>query len=675
MKMEEFTWRALVLGLVMCVILGAANAYLGLRAGQTIAATYPAAVIGMAVLRIFKGSLLEENIARTAGSIGESVAAGAIFTIPAFYLVKAWPAFDAPGVYWKSTSLMLVGSVLGVLFVSLIRRVMVEDPELPYPESVAASEVHKAGQSGAKSAKYLFYNIGIGAAIFLGGQFGIFAPDNSFFFNVGRFGASSLRLGPPGSTRILQAGGTSMVAGPTASPAFLGVGYIIGPELAALNFSGSVVAWGLLIPLLVFFLGPQLHSFLPPGAGEADHAGLIIAVWRYIVRPIAVGSMMVGTCYTLFRMRKNLAAGLAKAFHELRAGQPPAESVGRTERYMSSKTVFALIGLTFLLMCVLYIYMTGLIAGAIAAALVMLIVGFFFATVSGYLVGVIGSSNNPISGLTLSTLVIAALLMVSMGVHGSAGVVAVLAVAAVVCVSSAVAGELLQDFKVGYILGGTPRLIQIAELIAVVVASCVMYFPLLWLHQGNINKGGIGFGDKDLSAPQSGLMAALAEGIVGGEMAWPLVIAGILMGLAMILFKVRSPMLVAIGMYLPIEITSAIFVGGVIRWVTDTIRKRRGLNEAQTARVDNVGVLVASGMIAGEALAGLVTGWFNYKYGKLPNLLDWIQAHTGKLPAPFDQPTYLVGVLVMAAIAWVLIRIPLANAGDPNEPAPPAAIM
>src|SRR3954462_3301194 len=194
MRMKEFTWRAVLLGLVMCVVLGAANAYLGLKAGQTIAATYPAAVIGMAVLRVFKGSILEENIARTAGSIGESVAAGAIFTLPAFYLVKAWPEFDGPGVYWKSTALMLVGSVLGVLFVSLIRRVMVEDRELPFPESVAASEVHKAGQLGSKAAKYLFYNIAIGAAVFLAGSFSLFAYDRTFFFNVGRMGASTLRL-------------------------------------------------------------------------------------------------------------------------------------------------------------------------------------------------------------------------------------------------------------------------------------------------------------------------------------------------------------------------------------------------------------------------------------------------------------------------------------------------
>ncbi len=661
MQMKEFTWRAVLLGLVMCVVLGAANAYLGLKAGQTIAATYPAAVIGMAILRIFKGSILEENIARTAGSIGESVAAGAVFTLPAFVMVKAWGSFDSAEAYWKSTALMLVGSVLGVLFVSLIRRVMVEDPELPFPESVAASEVHKAGQGTAKSAKYLFYNIAFGAATFLAGAFGFFAPDQDYFFHIGVLGKSALRLGPLGSTRTVATGGVTTVAAPSVSPAYIGVGYIIGPELAALNFSGSVMAWGLMIPILIYFLGPQIQAYLPANAHDEDWLGMATAVWRYIVRPIAVGSMMVGTGYTLFRMRKNLIAGLAKAISELKAGTADQASVGRTERYMSSKTVFGLIGVTFILMCVLYIYMTGIIGGAIAAALVMLIVGFFFATVSGYLVGVIGSSNNPISGLTLSTLVIAALLMVSLGVSGTSGVVAVLAVAAVVCVSSAVAGELLQDFKVGYILGGTPRTIQITELIAVVVASCVMYFPLLWLHVGNINKGGIGFGDKDLSAPQAGLMASLAQGIVGGDMAWPLVITGILMGFAMIMFKVRSPMLVAIGMYLPIGTTSAIFVGGMVRWLTDVIRKRRALNEPQSARVENVGVLVASGLIAGEALSGLVIGWFNYKYGKLPSV--------------FEHPSYLVGVAVMVLLALALIRFPLANAGDPNEPAPPAAIM
>src|SRR6202140_4193452 len=326
-EMKEFTWRAVLLGLVMCVILGAANAYLGLRAGQTIAATYPAAVIGMAVLRVFKGSILEENIARTAGSIGESVAAGAVFTLPAFFIAHVWtPPVIPKGLgfwasmwalavdpsYIKSTSLMMVGAVLGVLFVSLIRRVMVEDPELPFPESVAASEIHKAGQHGAKAAKYLFYNMGFGAFTFLMGAFNLFAPDHDFFFRVGQLGRSTLRLGPLGSTQVLGAGGVSTCAAPTISPAYVGVGYIIGPELAALNFSGSVIAWGLLIPLLIFFLGPQLQSYLPPGSTtDESWLGLANAVWRFIVRPVAVGGMMVGTCYTLFRMGKSLMAGLA----------------------------------------------------------------------------------------------------------------------------------------------------------------------------------------------------------------------------------------------------------------------------------------------------------------------------------------------------------------------------
>jgi putative OPT family oligopeptide transporter len=689
LRMKEFTGRALALGLVMTAVLGAANAYLGLKAGQTIAATYPAAVIGMAVLRALKGSILEENIARTAGSIGESVAAGAVFTIPAFFIARVWvPPVIPKGLgigqsmwmlatdptYLKSTALMIVGAVLGVLFVSLIRRVMVEDPELPFPESVAASEIHKAGQKGAEAAKYLFYNIGFGALVYLLGAFNLFLPDRDFFFKVGQLGKSTLRLGPLGSRQILTAGGVSTCAAPTVSPAYIGVGYIIGPELAALNFSGSVLAWGLMIPLLIFFLGPQLQAYLPQGTvTDESWLALANAVWRYVIRPVAVGSMMVGTCYTLFRMRKNLMAGLAKAFSELRGSGADMESVGRTERYMSSKTVFGLIGLTFIAMCVLYAYLSGALSG-IAAAVVMLIVGFFFATVSGYLVGVIGSSNNPISGLTLSTLVIAALLMVTLGVSGTSGVIAVLGVAAVVCVSSAVAGELLQDFKVGYILGGTPRSIQIVELIAVLVASVVMYFPIMILYQGNLNKGGTGFGDKALSAPQAGLMASLAQGIVGGDMAWPLVITGILLGIAMIMFKVKSPMLVAIGMYLPFATTSAIFVGGMMRWIGDSMSKRAAHNEPQRARVENVGILIASGMIAGEALAGLVTAVFNWRDWTLPMIFADPSRPTDKPLIAMDS-SYLTGIVVMVIIGYILTKIPFKNAGDPNEPAPPAAIM
>jgi putative OPT family oligopeptide transporter len=666
MQMKEFTLRAVLLGLLMTVVLGAANAYLGLRAGITIAATYPAAVIAMAAMRAWKGSLLEENIARTAGSIGESVAAGAIFTLPAFVLAKAWPSFRPGDAYWKSTALIMVGSILGVLFISLVRRGMVEDPELPFPESLAASEIHKAGQRGAQAAKYLFWNIGVGGVVYILGKFGLFAADTDLHVGVGSLGHSQVRLGMTGSTHVVATGGTTVFAAPSVSPAYLGVGYIIGVRLASIQFAGSVLAWGLLVPLCIFFLGPQLKAYIPADTPD-NWATMADAVWRYIVRPIAVGGMRVGAAYTLFKMRASLTAGIGKALADLRQTSDEQAKLARTERYMSSKIVFGLIAVMFMLMCLLYIRISGLVWPAILAAVVMILVGFFFATVSGNLVGFIGSSNNPISGLTLSTLLIAALLMVALGVSGSSGVAAVLGVAAVVCVSSAVAGELLQDFKVGYILGGTPKLIQTAELIAVVVASLVMYWPLMLLHEGSIRAGGVGFGGPELPAPQAGLMATLALGIVGHDMAWPLVVVGILFGIAMIMMQVKSPMLVAVGMYLPFGTTFAIFVGGVLRSLGDWVADRRGFNSAQKARVENAGVLVASGLIAGEALLGLV--WAGLQF-----VPQW--GAPNHPPQIFSDPSYLVGgMIVLVGLAALMIFAPVSAAGDPNEPAPPTAMM
>lgn len=656
-QMRELTLRAMLLGLVMTVVLGAANAYLGLRAGITVAATYPAAVISMAAMRAWRGSLLEENIARTSGSIGEGVASGAIFTIPAFLIAHAWPSFGFADAYWKSTVLILVGSVLGVLFISLVRRVMVDDPELPFPESIAASEIHKAGQRGAEAARYLFWSIGVGGLTFLLGKFGLFASDAEFSVSVGQLGVSRVRLGTLNSSQFLKAGGVSTFAAPSISPAYLGVGYVIGAKLAALQFSGGVLAWGLLVPLLIYFLGPQLHSFLPAGAPADSWSAMAGSVWRFIVRPIAVGGMLVGAGYTLFNMRKSLAAGLARAFRDTRQTAEQTAALERTERYMSSKIVFSLIGAVFVAMIALYVYFSGGLVSGILAAIIMLILGFFFATVSGSLCGLIGSSNNPVSGLTLSTLIIAALLMVSLGVSGPGGVAAVLGVAAVVCVSSAVAGELLQDFKVGYILGGTPKNIQIAELVAVVVASLVMYFPLVLLHEGNIKAGGIGFGDRQLPAPQAGLMALLAQGIVGGDMPWPLVLAGMLMGFALIAMQVKSPMLVAVGMYLPFETTFAIFVGGCIRSLADWAARRRALDDNQRTRVENAGVLTASGLIAGEAVLGLV--WAGLQFAP-----ENIRSHLQLL----SHPSYAVGLLVLGGLTFLMIQFPLRAAGQ-SEPA------
>ena len=655
--MREFTFRAILLGLVMTVVLGAANLYLGLRAGMTIAATYPAAVIGMALLRLMKGSILEENMARTIGSIGESVAAGAVFTIPAFVLSGVWPEFDLANGYWKSVALMAVGGTLGILFVTLLRRVMVEDPDLPFPESVAASEIHKAGQQGAKAAKILFANMGIGAAVYFLGAINIFAASRDFLVRVGDLGHSMVKLARASGAPTVQAGAMSSFSAPAISPAYLGVGYIIGPRLGALNFAGGVFAWGLLVPLLAFFLGPQLAPTIANEEGWSQLAG---AIWFHIVRPIAVGGMLVGATFTLFRMRKNLGLGMKRAVADLKKSAAGHEATGRTQRDLSSKVVFGGLAVVFVCMIALYFYFAGVIGAAVVAAIVMLVLGFFFAAVSGNLVGMIGSSNNPVSGLTLCTLVVAALLMVALGLRGNAGIAAVLGVAAVVCVSSAVAGEMLQDLKAGHILGGTPSKMQIGDLFGIAVSSMMLFFPLMWLHRAYT------FGTPQLSAPQAGLMSSLAQGIVGGNMAWPLVVVGILMGFGLILVEVRSPMLFSVGMYLPLETTFAIFVGGVFRWLTDKFRNRGNFNDAQKARIENTGVLTASGLIAGEALCGLVVAGFR--------AAEKSQGYK-ILPDATWAGTNWLSILVLVGVALLMIRLPLANAGRPDEPAPPTAIM
>lgn len=663
MEMKEFTVRALLIGLVMTAILGSANAYLGLKAGMTIAATYPAAVIGMALLRLMKGSLLEENIARTVGSIGESVAAGAVFTIPAFIMAGLWPGLSRDR-YWNSVALMVIGGTLGILFVTLLRRVMVEDPELPFPESVAASQIHKAGQQGSKAAIILFANMAFGGFIYLLGAVNVFRASNTFPVSISAVGKRLLlRTSTNPSVATTITGGATILTPPDISPAYLGVGYIIGPRLASLNFAGGVLAWGLLVPLLTWALGPSIQAAQPAGH-ELSWTLLSNAIYFSIVRPIAVGGMLVGATYTLFRMRKQLAAGMGRAVSDLKKSAAAQAAGSRTDRDLNAKAVFAGVAVVLVAMIALYYFFIGgagsltaskVITGAVIAALVMVVLGFFFAAVSGNLVGLIGSSNNPVSGLTLCTLVIAALLMVALGVSGTGGVAAVLGVAAVVCVSSAVAGEMLQDLKVGYILGGTPAKMQVGDLFGIVIASLVLFFPLAVLDKA------YHFGSPALPAPQAGLMAMLAKGIVGGDMAWPLVIVGILLGIAMIMIEVRSVMLFSVGMYLPLGTTFAIFAGGIIRWATDRLRDRRGLNEAQKARVDNAGVLTASGLIAGEALCGLViAGLVGSGYDV--TLFKW-------------TPPYLAALVALAVLVSVMVRVPLANAGRPEEPAPPAAIM
>jgi putative OPT family oligopeptide transporter len=654
-SLKEFTLRALLIGLVLAVVLGAANAYLGLKAGMTIAATYPAAVIGMAVLRFFKGSILEENFTRTVGSIGESVAAGAIFTLPAFYIAGVWSGddFSSAGSYLTASLILVTGGTLGVLFVALLRRVMVEDRELPFPESVAAAEIHKTGQSGAGGSKYLFSAMIAGALVKIAGDLKLFAIEWTSFFK-----SSTATLA---SGKTLEGG--FLASGPFISPAYLGVGYIIGPRLSALNFSGSVMAWGLMVPILLAMLGTSFVASLPVNEGldaaspEAwGHAANI--VWREVVRIIAIGGMLVAACFTLYRMRSSLGTGLKRSVKDLkRATQGSDESIERTEKDLKSAWILVgiCVGAVLTFIITYFIFQTSILVSIVASTL-MIILAFFFAAVSGYLVGIIGSSNNPISGLTLTALVVTALILVACGLNAdTGGVAAVLGIAAIVCVAAAVGGEMFQDLKAGHILGGTPWKMQIGDIIGVIISGFVMFGVLIVLNQGDINMGlqqGYegGFGSKNLSAPQAGLMATLSQGIVGGQMAWALIIAGMILGVSFILMGIKSPMLIFVGMYLPFSTVFAIFAGGLIKGILDLYVARRKYNEGQLAMVENTGVLLASGMIAGEALMGLVIAVFAMFNIFFSDVL------------PISHPLYIIGLIIVAGIAYFLVTIPLKKA-------------
>ncbi len=655
----EFTLRAVLLGIVMAVILGAANAYIGLKAGLTVAATFPAAVIGMAALRLMKGSILEENMTRTIASVGEALVAGAIFTIPAFKIAGVWDKFN----YLESTAIMLVGGVMGVLFVVLLRRILIEESDLPFPESVACAEIHKVGRKGGAGAAVVFKSGLLSAVVFALGEFGIMRTGWNGFVSYSR---SAVNFVIDKVNYHTHAGQGGMVAtSPGISGALLGVGYIIGPQLASITFCGALLAWGLLVPLILYLNPSGIRELLAAEPGVFDSPiALAGQVFANYVKPIAVGGMLVGAASTLWKMKDQLISGIARAFKDI--GKPGGTSATlRTQQDINFKYIFIGVGVAMVAMFALYFYfishgsggeigLVRVIAGALVATLVMGLAGFIFAAIAGYLVGLIGSSNNPISGLTLSTLIVAAMLLLVVGVKGDPGVTAVLGVAAVVCCICGVAGDMMQDLKVGHILGGTPRRMELGEIIGVIAAALVMVIPIMLLDQ----YGG-GIGSDKLPAPQAGLMAMLAKGIVGGEMAWPLVIAGMFMGVALLLIRAPAPMLIAVGMYLPFYSTAAIFLGGLLKATTNFLRDRRSLGEAARTLSENKGILLASGMVAGEALMALVlTGVKAARPGHDNQLPDW------SLAALFDKPglewtTHVLALAALAVMIWYMISRPL----------------
>jgi putative OPT family oligopeptide transporter len=639
-EMAELTFKAVFLGAIMAVILGAANAYLGMKVGLTVAATFPAAVVAMAALRPLRGTILEENVARTTASVGEALVAGAIFTIPAFVIAGVWEEIRL----FESAMIMLVGGILGVFFVIILRRTLVEEADLPFPESMAAAEIVKAGQGGQTGAKYVFGSMGLAALyeIFVNSRgIQIIKDSTAWFLN---FKESQIDI----LGEKLDFTGGMRVETPGALPALFGVGFIVGMPVSAVLFAGAVMGHLFLAPMALF-LQPGLSAGIADDAGWMDLAG---SVYGSQIKPLAVGAMIVAAFYTLWNLRKQLFSGISKGLSEIGGSKGGATKKSRLETDLSLKGIGLGIIVASVALFFLYNYFTESIGGSIVLTIVMVILGFLFAAVAGYLVGLIGSSNNPISGLTLSTLIIAALLMVMLNVTGAAGIAGVLAVSGVICCACGIAGDMMQDLKVGHVLGGTPWRMEVGEIIGVVPAALVLPAVLLALDRTYT------IGSAELSAPQAGLMALMSQGIVGGDMPWALVIAGMFLAGGMILIKAPAPMLIAVGMYLPFYATAGIFVGGIFRWMMNTTLEKRNANDAQKQKAENTGVLVSSGLIAGGALTAVVIAFIVLGYNMMVGdgaltFLDKIRDAVGV------TPKWWLGLIGFAGGLWLLVRVPL----------------
>ncbi len=624
-KLPELTFKALFLGLLMAIILGAANAYLGLKAGMTVSATFPAAVIAMALLRIWKGSVLEENITRTTAAVGEALVAGAIFTLPAFFMSGAW--VDLKGVhFWEATFIILIGGVVGVLFVILLRRPLIEEGNLPFPESVACAEIVKAGQKGQKQAKYVFSSMGFASFLELlknGSGFQIFKDTISKFFNFPLVKGKEIS-------------GGIFLTSPVLSSALIGVGYIIGFEWAAISFAGGILTWLVFVPIFYFM----------QGTSTSNPEDLCILIWKEEVRPIAVGAMLVGAFYTLYKMRSSLIEGFKRSFEDMKKRKSLKEEKGRLSKDLPIFWIILGVLLMVIPMFFLYTHFVKNIGWGLLSTIIMIITAFIFSAVGGYLVGLIGGSNQPISGLALTALIISSLIMLSAGLKGIPGIIAVLATAAVVCCASSMAGDMIQDLKVGQIIGGTPWKMELVVIISVIVVSFTLIIPIRWLHYGTPG----GLGGQNLPAPQAGLMAFMGKGIMGGEMPWAYILIGIGLGIALILLKAPSPMLIAVGMYLPFSSTFAIFIGGILQYITKKIALKRKYSGEEMVEVENKGTLIASGFVAGEAIIGVLLALIVVLKIELPKIYSIFG---------LKEPSGLLGILVFLIIGWILIKIPL----------------
>ncbi len=577
-NLKELTVASVTLGLILGIIMTAANTYVGLYAGMTVSASIPAAVISMGVLRgLFRrGTILENNIVQTIASAGESLAAGVIFTIPALLIAQVWQDFH----FWTVTLIAIAGGVLGVLFMIPLRRTLiVEEKELIYPEGVACAKVLEVGETKGAGSRQIFSAMVVGAVFKL----------LSSVFGIIKDTVASARL----------VGKSVFYFGSDMSVLLLGVGYIVGINIAILVFVGGAIGWIVGIPIYVSSHGLQ---------GEASLIDQITTLWRTQIRYMGVGAMIVGGLWSIIKIRGGIAKGLRDAVlgRKIQAGQ----TLARTDTDLSQRVILVFSIILIILIFAIYRYLIPSVGVSLVATISMVLAGFFFVAVSSYIVGLVGSSNNPISGMTICTVLFASAMLLLMGMKGTMGIVAVLGVAGVVCCAAATAGDISQDLKTGYLVGATPWRQQIGQFLGIVIPAFVIAPILVILQRA------YGIGTEKLSAPQATLFANIARAMFTDQpMPWNMVRVGVLVGIAIIvideILRVKgSPfrahvMPVAVGIYLPLGLSVPILIGGILNQITRWSARPRGVEE----QAIHNGTLFSSGLIAGEAIMGIIAAF------------------------------------------------------------------
>jgi putative OPT family oligopeptide transporter len=640
----QLTFRAVTLAIVLAMVLAAANTYLGLFAGMTIASAIPAAVVSMAVLRALGGGgILENNIVQTGASAGSSIASGVIFTIPALVILGYWQDFKYSWVF----AIAGLGGILGVLFSVPLRRALIVEQKLAFPEGQAAAEVLKAGENPSQGIRIL----GLSA---LGGGFAKLAA------------ASGLKLIPDAAASAGFFGKYLAYFGTNLSPALIGVGYIVGLNVGIVVLAGAMLSWNVAIPIYVASVLPGNTELAQAATGlpAEDIAGL---VWSKQIRYLGVGAMLVGGLWALVSLRHSLASGIKSGLAAARASAA-GTVVAHTEQDLPMKWVLVGIVLFTLPLLALYQVIVGTLAVSLPMTVIMIVAGFLFCSVSAYMAGLVGSSNNPVSGITIATILFSAvMLLLMMGKDSTIGPVAAVMIGAVVCCAACIAGDNLQDLKCGYIVGATPWRQQVMLAVGAVSSALVMA-PVL-----NLLADAYGIGvateakPNALAAPQANLMASVSKGLFGGQLPWDMIAIGAVIGIAIILLdevlkargaKFRTPVLAAaVGIYLPLELMTPIFIGGVIAHLVERHLRAKGTDEAGLERANRKGLLFAAGMITGEALMGIAIA--------IP-IVSSGSAEVLALPESLRFGEWL-GLLVVAVLALWLFRT--ATGRDAADPA------